>query len=155
MKVKCITADLSVNYAVGATSTWHFIECRGWVINTPASYPGDSGSKFGPVNNFLILGGGGGGIVVRFSAGAKDLTSLYIIQTYSEAYTASYPVSTVDPFLSDKAAGAWSWPFASTTAVIKNTVHRSTPLLFPYEFHGVVVRHRSDINYSSWSAWVI
>jgi hypothetical protein len=50
----------------------------------------------------------------------ESFSLLRNVQTASGAHSASYPMATEDCFLSDKAAGAWSWPLTSIWSRGKN-----------------------------------
>jgi hypothetical protein len=51
----------------------------------------------------------------------QDFSTLHVIQTGSGAHPASYTVVNERSSSGCKAAGAWSWPLAPTSAEVKNT----------------------------------
>ena len=50
---------------------------------------------------------------VQFPSGARDVSSLWNVQTCSMTNSASYSMGTTGYFSSGKVARAWSWPFTS------------------------------------------
>ena len=76
-------------------------------------------------------------IYVPFPARPRDFSLVQHVQAGSEAYSASYSISSRCSFLGSKAAGAWKWPLPTTCL---HSVHRNSFSLLTYLLTYVLTR---------------